>query len=190
MEHFSKLELIDIEGEVWAYISWINNFPTDSYLVSNLGRLKSVDRVTKGRYGSQKTKGRIKKQYKDRDGYLRVGLSYGSFTCQKVVSRLVATAFIPNPENKKFVCHKDDVPWNNVEDNLFWGTQEENEQDKTLKGRRPLGEILTHSKLTNEQVGEIKQIPLSIPSRVVASQYNVCRTTIKNIRSNFSWKHI
>lgn len=41
-------------------------------------------------------------------------------------SRLVAMAWIPNPENKPFVCHKDNVPTNNHYKNLYWGTQKEN----------------------------------------------------------------
>lgn len=51
------------------------------------------------------------------------------------VHRLVAKAFIPNPENKPFVCHKDDDTTNNRADNLWWGTPLENMQDMALKGR-------------------------------------------------------
>lgn len=40
--------------------------------------------------------------------------------------RLVALAYIPNPENKKEVCHKDNNPTNDYYKNLYWGTHKEN----------------------------------------------------------------
>lgn len=43
-------------------------------------------------------------------------------------SRLVALAWVPNPENKPHVCHKDNNPCNNIHTNLYWGTQKENIQ--------------------------------------------------------------
>lgn len=41
-------------------------------------------------------------------------------------SRLVALAWVPNPESKPHVCHKDNNPCNNIHTNLYWGTQKEN----------------------------------------------------------------
>lgn len=43
-------------------------------------------------------------------------------------SRLVALAWVPNPESKPHVCHKDNNPCNNIHTNLYWGTQKENIQ--------------------------------------------------------------
>ena len=43
-------------------------------------------------------------------------------------SRWVALAWVPNPENKPHVCHKDNNPCNNIHTNLYWGTQKENIQ--------------------------------------------------------------
>lgn len=43
-------------------------------------------------------------------------------------SRLVALAWVPNPESKPHVCHKDNNPCNNIYTNLYWGTQKENIQ--------------------------------------------------------------
>ena len=45
-----------------------------------------------------------------------------------MVSRLVAITFLPNPENKPCVCHKDNNPLNNQVSNLYWGTYKENTQ--------------------------------------------------------------
>lgn len=51
------------------------------------------------------------------------------------VSRLVALAYIPNPLNKPFVCHKENNPKNNFYKNLYWGTQSENIQQCVKDGR-------------------------------------------------------
>jgi len=51
------------------------------------------------------------------------------------VHRLVAGAFIPNPEAKLCVCHRDDDTRNNTVSNLWWGTHKENMQDMINKGR-------------------------------------------------------
>lgn len=82
-------------------------------------------------------------------------------------SRLVAMAWIPNPENKPFVCHKDNVPTNNHYMNLYWGTQKENMEqcikDKRLrpKGKVPLSRkgILNLNKdyLNGVTIKELKQ---------------------------------
>lgn len=59
-------------------------------------------------------------------------------TCQRQVHRLVAQAYIPNPNNYPYVCHKDDNKRNPHKDNLFWGTHQMNMQDMWDKKRRKL----------------------------------------------------
>lgn len=76
-----------------------------------------------------------------------------------IVARLVAEAYIPNPENKPCVCHKNNDKSNNPVDNLYWGTHKENMEQKSRDGRsrtrpRP-GELNPMSKLTNIQRKEM-----------------------------------
>ena len=72
-------------------------------------------------------KQRFMKPDKEIDGYLRVYLinkdKQGKF---HKVHRLIAQTFLPNPENKPQVNHKDENPANNAVDNLEWATPKEN----------------------------------------------------------------
>lgn len=86
-------------------------------------------------------------------------------------SRLVAMAWIPNPENKPFVCHKDNVPTNNHYKNLYWGTQKENmEQCIKDKRLRPQGKI----PISKSQIRELNQDYQSGYSlRELVEKYNI-----------------
>lgn len=87
------------------------------YQISNLGRVKSL------KYDKFMTPAIS-------NGYQRIGFTKNSIKKFYRVHRLVAQAFIPNPDNKPFVNHKDGVRDNNVVDNLEWCTISENEQHK------------------------------------------------------------
>ena len=71
------------------------------------------------------------------EGYLRTRVRYPEGLKSKYLHRLIAEAFIPNPENLPFVLHWDDNPGNNRVENLRWGTKRDNEQDKVRNGNNP-----------------------------------------------------
>ena len=106
--------------ETWNYIE---GFP--DYLVSNLGRVKDI-RINK-----------ILKQFTSESGndYLRVCLVKDGKNHIRLVHRLVAQAFIANPENKPQVNHLDEDKQNNTVDNLRWVTRKENMNWGTLHER-------------------------------------------------------
>ena len=102
------------------------------YQVSNLGRVKRV------------TTDRILKGIKDRGGYLRITLSKNGVKSNHKIHRLVAQAFIPNPENKPQVNHIDENKTNNLVSNIEWMTAKEN---------------LNHG-THNERVSKTQSIPI------------------------------
>lgn len=92
------------------------------YQVSNLGRVKVLDRyVNSGIKNNNKVKrkSRILKQH-NKQGYFEVTLIANNKRKYYKVHRLVAQAFIPNPNNYQQVNHKDENKLNNCVDNLEW----------------------------------------------------------------------
>ena len=83
------------------------------YQVSDLGRVKSLNYLHTG-------KERVLRAGKDKDGYLLVTLCNSGKKNYYSVHRLVAEAFIPNPDNLPQVNHRDENPLNNAVSNLEW----------------------------------------------------------------------
>lgn len=97
------------------------------YQVSNLGRVKSLSRsIYDSRGYTVYRKGKIKKPSFDKNGYPQIGLCKNGTVVTRKIHRLVAEAFIPNPENKPEINHKDEDKANNCVDNLEWMTEKEN----------------------------------------------------------------
>lgn len=104
----------------------IDGFP--GYQVSNTGKVRSY---INNRHGVGTESHEIKPSI-TKNGRASVQLGRGN---RKSVHRLVADAYIPNPNNYPIVRHLDDNPRNNHEDNLAWGTQKDNMQDCVRHGR-------------------------------------------------------
>lgn len=97
------------------------------YEVSSFGRVRSLDRYVKTGYGSYRLhKGKVLSPGKDKDGYLSVHLFCNGKVHKRLVHRLVAQAFIPNPDNLPMINHKDEDKTNNSVDNLEWCTAKYN----------------------------------------------------------------
>lgn len=96
------------------------------YEVSNLGNVRSVDRYVHSEYRSHTVKGISIKQHLGKDGYMFVTLSKDGNKKSYKVHRLVAQAYIPNPEDLPQVNHMDEDKCNNVVTNLEWCTAKYN----------------------------------------------------------------
>ena len=118
------------------------------YQISNLGRVKRVAKkiFNNGLLGEKEyfnSKERILKPSIISKGYIGITLTKGKKRYPKKVHRLVAQAFIPNPNNKPQINHIDCDKSNNRVDNLEWCTNSENQKHAFIHG-------LNNSKKANE----------------------------------------
>ena len=105
----------------------IDGFP--KYQVSNFGKVKNI------------TTDRILKGSKNNKGYFFVTLSNCEDTSHKLIHRLVANAFLENPEDKKCVDHQDRDRTNNNVNNLRFATYTENNQNVSIRYNNKSGVI-------------------------------------------------
>jgi len=128
---------------------------------------------------------------KSKTGYLVVNVRVGGLRQPVYVHRLVAEAFIPNPDNKPFVNHKDGNKENNTLLNLEWVTDQENKEHAIATGLMLTGEALPQSTLTNEDVHSICKLLISgMSCGKICTLFSVSRSTVLNIRSRRDWQHI
>jgi hypothetical protein len=108
------------------------------YEVSNLGEVRSLDRITTMKNEVKRiTHGKLLKQgkYNSKSNYRGVALCKEGISTKHSVHRLVALAFIPNPENLPEINHKDENKQNNRVDNLEWCDRKYNNTYGTAKLR-------------------------------------------------------
>lgn len=118
-------------------------------------------------------------------GYYRV--SIGGKLC--FIHRLVAKLYIPNPENKPQVNHKDGNKLNNNVDNLEWVTNKENTIHAIKTGLQPIEEKSKVAKLKRSQVQFIKSHD-EMTRKELADLFNISENTISDIRNGRTWKTV
>lgn len=129
-------------------------------------------------------------------GYLKISFSVKHKPHNRLIHRLVAIAFIPNPNSKPQVNHIDGNKLNNNVSNLEWVTNSENQKHSIANGLRkvPKGSEIKQHKLTEEDVIFIKQHAKKQDKEysyvALGKRFNVHPQTIKNICDNKKWKHI
>lgn len=157
--------------EIWKDIDGYEGI----YQISNLGRVRSLDRIN---CRGQSIKGQIRKFRIDSKGYPQVRLSKNGKYQDIFIHKLVAVAFIPNPDNKETVNHKDGDKMNWSIDNLEWMTTEENTQHAIDNGLRK-------DILTNEDCEYIRQVYTPRHSEygatALAKRYGVHKSQIAKI---------
>lgn len=168
---FNAMETKEIEG-----------YP--NYFVTSNGDIYNRDYKGKGIV-------RQMKLTRAANGYLTVRL--GRKSGLLLVHRLIAEAFIPNPEGKRTVNHKNMVKSDNYVSNLEWATYQENHVHSFKNGRRSaIGEGVHTSKLTADQVLQIRRLykPRVVTYTMLAEMFGISWWQVKEITDRNDWKHI
>ena len=105
-----------MSSELWKPVKGYETL----YEVSNLGNVRSLDKKVKNKYGYRYMPSKIMKPYKNKLGYLQVRLYKDGKNKNCYIHRLVAEAFLPNPNQYKEINHKDENPSNSIATNLEW----------------------------------------------------------------------
>jgi predicted DNA-binding protein YlxM (UPF0122 family) len=155
------------------------------YQVSNHGRIRSF---------KQYTEGRLLVQIPDRYGYMYLTLNDSNHV-QKAfkVHRLVAGAFIPNPDKLPQVNHINGVKTDNRVENLEWCTLSNNVKHALRIGLdSQKGERNRNSKLSNDDVIEIYKLVWeeNLSYQSIAEKYSISPSNVKKIKCGELWSHI
>jgi hypothetical protein len=139
--------------EIWKDIKGYEGL----YQVSNTGKVRSLDRIVKGKLNSTRLiKGKELSATDNGRGYLKVALQLDGRNTRKIykVHRLVAEAFIPNPLNKSEVNHINCIKTDNRVSNLEWNTSSENSSHAYNNDLKNIEQL---SKLRQKRIARIDE---------------------------------
>lgn len=172
------------------------------YQVSSWGRVRSLDRMVIAAYGSMKLqKGRLLKLGFDKDGYQQVNLWKNGKKKTHTVHRLVAQAFIPNPQNFKEVNHRDEDKTNNRVENLEWCTSVYNHNygtrneriSKALKGKPNIASSKRVAQI-DAKTNEVKKIWSSTQecqrNGFDSGHISACCRGERKTHKSFKWRYV
>lgn len=157
------------------------------YQFNESGEVRSVDRVDiRGR----NLKGKVLSRYLTSRGYPAVCIYKDGKSTTKEIHRIIAEHFIPNPDNKPEVNHKDGNKLNHCISNLEWVTTRENLLHARATGLfiPAKGERQGNSKLTKDNVLSIRADTRT--HREIAADFGIVRQSVSDIKLRKSWRHI
>lgn len=185
-----------IQNEIWKDVKGYEGL----YQISNFGIVKSCARIIIRNNGTNLTlSGKVKTPSTTKNGYYYVALWNRNKHKHALLHRILSIAFIPNPENKKEVNHKDGNKKNNSLENLEWVTHQENGMHSYKMGMTPKptgnnkkGEEVYNSVLKTRDVINIRQYFEygGVTQKQLSEIFNVSRSCIQGITRRKTWKHI
>lgn len=170
-----------MNNEIWKPVKGYEGF----YEVSNLGRVKSLDRIDSlGR----NHKGIILRPNHNRHGYEYVCLRKNGNKKFKNIHRIVAEAFIENPSELPQVNHKDEDKTNNRVDNLEWCTAKYNMNYGDRNKKAGLSLRGANAKITEDDVREIRTLSKKgVTQDVLAEMFGISQTQVGRIIRYERW---
>lgn len=175
-------------NEIWKDVPGYEGL----YEISNLGNIRSLDRMSQGKR-QFKIKGKKLKPWKDTRGYPQIYLCKSGNKKPIAIHRLVLISFVGLHPEKNTVNHKNGVLDDNRLDNLEWTTQKENNNHAFNTGLMDsiLGENGTKFGLTNKQAKEIRRLSKTgMSNKEIADKYKVPTNHIYNIVKRKSFKRV
>lgn len=169
---------MSLDREEWR---WVPGYE-GRYLVSDLGNVASVGFAR----GSEPYK--VLSQTLCGAGYKKVSLRDGVRNRNVMVHRIVAMAFVPNPDNKPVVNHIDGNKLNNSSANLEWVSHSENCYHSVRVLGNHHGGVEHSVKLTQEQAREIFDSDLS--NAELSRLYGVSDTMVSRIKRRKAWRSV
>lgn len=182
---------MDIVKEVWKDVKDYEGL----YEVSDHGNVRVKDREVISRWGTEYVRPeKILSPDIDKDGYCVASLRKDSINKRFKIHRLVAMTFIPNPENKPTVNHKNGIKDDNCITNLEWMNHKEQRKHAEETGLFKVvrGTQCRTSKLNEEKVREIKRLLFEsdLTQKQIADKFEVSPGRITEIKNGKSWKHV
>lgn len=168
--------------EIWKDIPDFNG----AYQASTLGRIRSVDRVD---CAGRRLKGQILTGRPSKSGHLYINPSIGGTSKNYTVHRLVARTFFGEIDPKLDVCHNDGNPQNNVLSNLRVDTRAGNASDRLKHGTHARGDRCATSRLTADQVYEIRvRYKNGESAKCLAEKFGITIRPLFRIVKGDQWK--
>ena len=182
--------------ENWKDIKGYEGF----YQISDCGRIKSLARDIYYQNGTvHHLKEKVLVQRIDKYGYMRVNLYLNGKIKTILTHRLVATAFLPNPENKSQINHKNEIKTDNAVSNLEWcdafynanyGTRTQR-QKQTFKDNLKSGKNKSIKKVFCEELNKTFDCAKSAEEELGICGSAICRACKGKLKTagGFHWKY-
>ena len=165
--------------EIWKDIKGYEGY----YQVSNLGEVRSVDRVKWNGVKYVHIKGRILKKSDDRHGYYHVSLSKDGKVKKKKVHKLVAITFLENLDDLYCINHIDGKKKNNNVNNLEWCSSSENNKHAWDEG------LKKSSSKQKEKAKSFIKLGMNKKKRIICKETGVEFESIRKAEKEMNINH-